>query len=174
VHIELQQTPSTQAPGTVQLDAVAALHGCPFGIGTHDPFEQTSLMQSLGTLQCLPTAHGPHGPPPPQSMSVSFPLCMPSLQSGGTHMPLALQTAPPLSLHAVPLGDRFVTHALPEHVTVAHFVFEAVQSLFTMHAVQVPLPSQTLPPFSLHGAPAEAIIVPHSLAVQVLTMHAVG
>jgi hypothetical protein len=61
-------------------------------------------------------------------------------------VPLAVQLVPPLSVHAVPAAAKLVPHVLLVHVSSTQAVVCAGQSLGPLHATQLPLPSQTVPP----------------------------
>src|SRR6185437_15417063 len=53
-----------------------------------------------------------------------------------------------------------------------HFVACAGQSAAVLQPTQLPAPSQTLPPLSLHAVPAGALAVPHAPMARVATRHA--
>jgi hypothetical protein len=95
---------------------------------------QSPVAQSVGIAHFFPTAHATHVPPP-QSVSVSLPSCMPSAQVFGV-----AEQAPPvqnplqqlaLVAHAAPLGAHmfivgeqtpFVQLPLQQSALVAHIV----------------------------------------------------
>jgi hypothetical protein len=87
--------------------------------------------------------------------------------SQATQTPVALQTVPLLSVHVVPAAAFIVPHAPPVQTAVSHSVFEAGQSAALKQAAQVPLPSHTIPPWSVHAVPPAAFDVPHTPPVQV-------
>src|ERR1700684_2176181 len=82
------------------------------------------------------------------------------------HMPLPLQTLPPLSLHMVPDGASMTPHALFWQVLFAQSVDCAGQSATVLHWTHLPPPSQTLPPLSSHGVPCGALGSSHMLIKQ--------
>jgi hypothetical protein len=90
-----------------------------------------------------------------------------------THAPAPLHTWPPLSLHVVPAAALFVPHVFEAHVLVLHSVVCAKQSVGALHATQLPAPLHTWPPLSLQVVPAAALLVPHMLEAQVLSLHTV-
>jgi hypothetical protein len=151
-----------------------------FAHWTHVMAVQTPLAQSVAMRHALVRAHGGHEEPP-QSTSVSVPSFMPSLHEGDTHwlpvqtslpvqsavllhptqVPLPSQTLPPSSEHEVPFEACDVPQALPVHVFVMHLVCWDGQSDGMTHATQLPLPSQTVPPWSEHIVSAPAFMVVH-------------
>jgi hypothetical protein len=94
-----------------------------------------------------------------------------------TQAPLPSQTAPPLSLHGVSCGASSTMHM--KTVGLHKFAWQAVVVMGVQSAgdaqpgMHVPLPSQTLPPLSLHGVPRTATVVPHASLMQVALLHAV-
>jgi hypothetical protein len=89
------------------------------------------------------------------------------------HVPLPSQTTPPPSLQGVPGAAFTVPHALLVHALVLHVVICVGQSLATRHATQVPLPSQTLPPLSLHALREAAFATSQQPPAQELVTHSV-
>ncbi len=129
--------------------------------------------QSVSTRHFFPSAQPAHTPPP-QSTSVSLPSWLPSAHDATTQAPAPSQSVPPLSVQGVPLGASLATQALLVQVLVAQTVVDTGQSLGARQATQAPLPSQTLPPSSLHAEPAPAFAVPqHPPTSQVSLAHSV-
>jgi hypothetical protein len=106
----------------------------------HAPFKaqipplQPPVAQSDGTWHFLPTPHVAHVPPP-QSVSVSLPSCMPSKQ-----VLTAAEQAPPMQkplqqlalvMHAVPLGAHMFI--VGEQTPFAQLPLQ--HSAFVMHIV---------------------------------------
>ncbi len=67
-----------------------------------------------------------------------------------------------------------VPHTPLEHVLTTHSLPVAGQSTAVLQATQVPEPLHTEPPLSLQEVPGDALLVPHVLAVHVLTRHFVA
>jgi hypothetical protein len=84
------------------------------------------------------------------------------------------QTLPPLSVHTVSAGAIVVPQTLPMHVFVRQAVDCAGQSVAFSHPTHAPLPSHTLPMFSVQAAPWGAFVVPQQPIVQMLVTHAVS
>jgi hypothetical protein len=99
--------------------------------------KQSLFTQSAFTAQCFVSTQGGHAVPP-QSTSVSLPSLTPSAHVAAMQV-LFEQTPPP------------------------------AQSASTLHATQVPLALQTVPPLSVHAVPVAALVVPHVVAAHVLT-----
>jgi hypothetical protein len=160
------QSVSVSAPFFTPSLHVAGVHV--FAVGS-----QTPLTQSPATRHLSLSAHAEHEPP--QSLSVSSASWTPSVQCVATHAPLPSQTMPPLSEQTVPLETLLVPQvcAVASHVFTLHAVVCAGQSVGARHATHLPLPSQTLPPLSVHVVPLVASLVPHLLLVQVSRRHAV-
>jgi hypothetical protein len=57
------------------------------------------------------------------------------------------------------------------HTLVAHWLFVTGQSAAVMHATQVPVPLQIMPPFWLHGVVACTNEMPQLFAVHMLVAH---
>ncbi len=148
-------------------------------------------MQSPPPLQLLVLAHGGHEPP--QSVSVSSPSFMPSLQVAATHEPPVQmlvpvqsevvlhprqwpppsQTLPPLSLQVAPVAAFSVPQALPVQVFVMQRVDCAAQSVAATHATQWPSPSQTVPLLSLHAVLSGVSVPAHFLSTHETVRHVV-
>jgi hypothetical protein len=195
VHAWSQQTPSEQKPVEHWL---APVHGDPpafegvqmppffvsqklpawqsvsIAHAVHVIALQSPLAQSFATLHFLEFAHGAQSLPP-QSTSVSSASCTPSVQCIATHVPLPSHTTPLLSVQAVPFAALLVPHvrAVPSHVLTLQSVVGIGQSVGATHATQVPLPSHTLPPLSVHAVPAFAFMVLQQPARHALVTHAV-
>jgi hypothetical protein len=131
---------------------------------------QYPLMQSLGTLHVPPLPHG-WQVGPPQSMPVSSPSIMRSVQLGATHtnasfivlqtmaaaahcalemqathMPAFVpepQTAPPLVAQVVPAGRGTVVFVPPTHVSDVQSLPSSSGSSASIDVVE-PAPSQTI------------------------------
>jgi hypothetical protein len=137
---------------------------------------QKPLRQSVATTQASVFAQAAHveARPPPQSTSVSPPSFVPSMQCIATHMPVPLQTTPPLSAQATPLAASVVVHVLVAVQTaVAQTVPVAGQSVGPLQATHLPAPSQTVPPLSVQVAPLAAFEVPQALFAHVFVTQAV-
>jgi hypothetical protein len=120
---------------------------------------QILFSQSVPTRQSFSSRQGLQ-PGPPQSTSVSVESLTSSVQCAATHMPLPSQTSPdPPSgkVQAVPLVTLVLLHTFALQAKVRQVV-EVPQSLATLHATQLPLPSQTLSPVPpLQVVPAVAL-----------------
>jgi hypothetical protein len=138
--------------------------------------EHTPLTQSPATAQCCCGEVSLHVAPhvPPQSTSVSPASLVPSVQWVATHVPLPSQTTPPPSVHAVPFAALVVPHACAVHAAILQAVVGAGQSVVTMQATHAPVPSQSLPPLSVHATPADAGVDEHVLLAHAFTLQAVG
>jgi hypothetical protein len=91
-----------------------------------------------------------------------------------TQVPLPSQSLPPLSVHRAPAVASLTPQVLLVQVLVLQTVPWAGQSLVARQATQVPLPSQTVPPLSIHVVPAVALVVPQQPPVSHVSMtHAV-
>jgi hypothetical protein len=132
--------------------------------------KQLSFAQSVFCLQCFWSAHFGHAGPP-QSTSVSISFWTPSVQVGAWHVP-PLHT--PSTQSAFTLQMRPSAHAA--HVPPPQSVSVSLPSLTpSMHddGTHLPLPSQALPPWSLHTVPLTASFAPQAFAVHVAVTHVV-
>ena len=95
-----------------------------------------------------------------------------------TQAPLPSHSVPPLSLHGRPGGASTSMHRLT--IGLHKLAWQAVVVVFGQSAgmeqpgTHEPWPSQTVPPLSLQGMPAAALVVPHAPALQLLLWHAVA
>jgi hypothetical protein len=124
--------------------------------------KQMLLVQSALVPQCFVSAQGLHEPP--QSTSVSVPFCTLSVQLAGVQVfavgsqTLLWQSAPTRQFLVSAQGP----HEPPQSMSVS------VPSLTpSVHCAvtQVPLPSHTVPPLSVHVVPFVAFVEPHVCAV---------
>jgi hypothetical protein len=74
-------------------------------------------------------------------------------------------------VHPAPLAALAVPHAPAVHTGIEHAVPVVGQSPGVAQSTQWPTPSQTLPPFSAHGAPAAPCVVTQALPVQAMVVH---
>jgi hypothetical protein len=123
--------------------------------------------QSVPVVHFKPSAQ-PRQVGPPQSTSVSSASLMLSAQCPAVHDPMPSQTLPVPS-QVVPLAALVEPHlcVVVLHVGVAHRVVDFGQSESLTHVTQLPLPSQTAPPLSVHVVVLGASVVPQQPPVQV-------
>jgi hypothetical protein len=92
-----------------------------------------------------------------------------------TQLPLPSHRVPPWSLHTVPDGIFADTHAFAVQTFVAHDVPVDGQSLAVRHAMQLPFPSQRVPPLALQGVPEARFFEPqHSFSQVAMAQSPVG
>ncbi len=118
--------------------------------------------QSVFTSQPFVGPHFAHAPPPPQSLSVSFPfltpsthvaawqsipLHTPSTQSAATaHVSPVAHVDPQAPPQSMSVSEPFFTPSLQlagTHTCIAHFGAGAMQSASRLHSTQFPAPSHT-------------------------------
>jgi hypothetical protein len=91
-----------------------------------------------------------------------------------TQLPELLHCRPPLSVHAVPAVAGVGTQVCcAVHVRIEHAEPVAGQSVAMVHATHLPLPSQTLPPLSLHGVRRGAAAVSQQFVVHAFVRQSV-
>jgi hypothetical protein len=124
--------------------------------------EQMLLEQSALVPQCFVSAQGLHEPP--QSTSVSVPFCTLSVQLAGVQVlaagsqTLLLQSAPTRQFRVSAHGP----HEPPQSTSVS---VPSLRPSVHCAVTQLPLPSHTVPPLSVHVVPFAAFVDPQVCAV---------
>jgi hypothetical protein len=110
---------------------------------------------------------------PPQSTSVSLPFFTPSVQLAAEQVfkvgsqTLSTQSDPTRHVSPSAHGEHV---APPQSTSVSSASFTPSAQCAATHA---PVPSQTVPPPSVHVVPLAAFVVPHTLPVHVLLLQTV-
>ena len=150
-HIWFVSTRTTPVPPGQHVSVLVAVPHV-----THDPLEQSPVMQSDGAAQEEPAAHFEQVAPP-QSIAVSSASLTPSEQCDAVQDPFPSQTTPPASVHAVPSGAFVVPQAFATHAATTQAVAVAGRSLLVAHPPHARPVQESLPasePVTVPGQPA--------------------